>query len=166
MINAILTHEFWLSLEYLPLAEQIGATWWFPLINSLHVLAISFMLGALLMLDLRVAGLAANRYSIEDLCKDFLPWIWISFVLACITGIALFITRASAHMINPAFQWKMLLMVMAALNMMMFHWQTTRYRLADMHLDNYPVILKWSGIISLLIWATVTLAGRWVGHIV
>jgi DNA-binding transcriptional regulator of glucitol operon len=87
-------------------------------------------------------------------------------VLACITGIALFITRASAHMINPAFQWKMLLMVMAALNMMMFHWQTTRYRLANMRLDNYPVILKWSGIASLLLWAGVTLAGRWVGHIV
>jgi uncharacterized membrane protein len=168
MLDAFLAHEFWLSLEYLPLAEQIGATWWFPLINSLHVLAISFMLGALLMLDLRIAGLAANRYSIEDLSKDFLPWIWISFVIACLTGTGLFITRASAHVLNPAFQWKMLLMALAALNMLVFHWRSLQYRRSKSHSDGVkvPAFLKWSGMLSLLIWAGVMLAGRWVGHIV
>ncbi|TFH73284.1 hypothetical protein E3V39_08635 [Gammaproteobacteria bacterium LSUCC0112] len=166
MLEAFLTHEFWLSLEYLPIAEQIGATWWFPLINSLHVLAISFMLGALLMLDLRIAGLAATRYSVDDLAKDFLPWIWFSFVIACLTGTGLFITRASAHMLNPAFQWKMLLMVIAAANMMMFHWLSLRHRRSQQPSVNVPALLKWSAVLSLIIWAGVMLAGRWVGHIV
>ena len=166
MLEAFLTHEFWLSLEYLPIAEQIGATWWFPMINSLHVLAISFMLGALLMLDLRIAGLAATRYSVDDLAKDFLPWIWVSFVIACLTGTGLFITRASAHMLNPAFQWKMLLMAIAAANMMMFHWQSSRHRRSQPPSVNVPALLKWSGVLSLIIWAGVMLAGRWVGHIV
>lgn len=166
MLNAFLTHEFWLSLEYLPLAEQIGATWWFPLINSLHVLAVCFMLGTLLMLDLRVAGLAALKYTIDDLCRDFLPWVWSSFLIACITGAALFITRASAHMLNPAFQWKIILMALAALNMGMFHFQSLKYRKAALDSRALPGMLKWSGMVSLLLWAGVTLAGRWVGHIV
>jgi len=166
MLNTFLTYEFWLSLEYLPLAEQIGATWWFPLINSLHVLAICFMLGTLLMLDLRVAGLAALRYTIDDLCRDFLPWVWASFLIASISGMALFITRASAHMINPAFQWKMILMALAAINMAMFHWQSLKHRQSTFESGSYPAVLRLSGIMSLLLWAGVMLAGRWVGHIV
>jgi uncharacterized membrane protein len=166
MLNTFLTHEFWLSLEYLPLAEQIGATWWFPLINSLHVLAICFMLGTLLMLDLRVAGLAALSYTLDDLRRDFLPWIWASFLIASISGSALFITRASAHMLNPAFQWKMMLMALAAINMGIFHWQNLKIRQATLEPRAFPATLKWSGIVSLLLWAGVMLAGRWVGHIV
>ena len=143
MLNTFLTHEFWLSLEYLPLAEQIGATWWFPLINSLHVLAICFMLGTLLMLDLRVAGLAALSYTLDDLRRDFLPWIWASFLIASISGSALFITRASAHMLNPAFQWKMMLMALAAINMGIFHWQSLKIRQATLEPRAFPATLKW-----------------------
>src|SRR5690606_15212797 len=126
MIDWLLHHEFWLSLEYLPIAEQVGATWLFPLINSLHVLSVCFMLGALLMLDLRMAGLAATHYSIKQLGGDFLPWIWLSFIVAIATGAALFITRASAHILNPAFQWKMVLMMLAAINMLVFHWRSRK----------------------------------------
>lgn len=160
----LLNHEFWLSLEYLSLAEQIGATWLFPLFNSLHVLSVCFMLAALLMLDLRIAGLAAMRYSIDQMSRDFLPWIWFAFVLATATGLALFITRASAHVLNPAFQWKAVLMLLAAINMLAFHWRSRRSVSApDIGL---PLWVRVSGITSLILWLGVTLAGRWMGHIV
>jgi hypothetical protein len=166
MINAILQHEFWLSLEYLPIAEQIGATWLFPLFNSLHVLSVCFMLGALLMLDLRMAGIAAKRYTIKQLSSDFLPWIWAAFVLAIVSGTALFITRASAHILNPAFQWKVGLMLLAAINMAAFHWRTYKTPILLTQLSAVPVWIRVSGISSLILWAGATLAGRWMGHIV
>ncbi|MBU2098691.1 MAG: hypothetical protein KKD00_08005 [Gammaproteobacteria bacterium] len=166
MLTAILTHEFWLSLEYLPIAEQIGATWLFPLFNSLHVLSVCFMLGALLMLDLRMTGIAATRYTIEHLSKDFLPWIWVSFIIAVLTGAALFITRASAHVLNPAFQWKVLLMLFAAINMLVFHWRSRRIPSVLTQVSCTPLWIKISGISSLLLWLGATLAGRWMGHIV
>lgn len=166
MINALLQHEFWLSLEYLPVAEQVGATWLFPLINSLHVLSVCFMLGALLMLDLRMAGLAATKYSVKQLCSDFLPWIWISFVIATATGTALFITRASAHILNPAFQWKLMLMLLAAANMLVFHWRSGKMATVLTQVSGSPLWVKISGISSLMLWLGTTLAGRWMGHIV
>lgn len=100
----MLQHEFWLNLEYTWLAEQIGATWLFPLFNSLHVVSITLMLGTLLMLDLRLTGIAARAYPYRVLSQDFLPWVWLAFVVAVVTGGGLFITRASAHVLNPAFQ--------------------------------------------------------------
>lgn len=161
----MLRHEFWLNLEYLPLAEQIGATWLFPFINSLHVISITLMLGALLMLDLRLSGVAATRYPVKVLSRDFLPWVWAAFVVAVLTGLGLFITRASAHVLNPAFQWKMVLMALAGLNMLVLHRFYLRGYLQQTE-SPVPVAAKLSGYLSLLLWAGVMLAGRWVGHIV
>lgn len=166
MINTLLHHEFWLSLEYLPLAEQIGATWLFPLINSIHVLSVCSMLGALLMLDLRMAGVAARRYSIQQMTQDFLPWIWILFIVATVTGIGLFITRASAHVLNVAFQWKLLLMLAAAINMLVFHWRSRGTSDVLTQLSAVPYWVRLSGISSLVLWLGATLAGRWMGHII
>ena len=134
----MLHSEFWLQIEYWPLSQHIGATWWFPLLNSLHVLSMALMLGGLLMLDLRSLG------------QDFLPWVWSAFIVAVITGLGLFITRASAHVLNPAFQWKVGLMLCAGINMVL--------------VGRLPP--RWSGALSLLLWAGVVLAGRWMGHII
>lgn len=166
MFDTLLHHEFWLSLEYLPIAEQVGATWLFPLFNSLHVLSVCFMLGALLMLDLRLTGVAAHHYSVSQMSRDFLPWIWLSFVVATLTGISLFITRASAHILNPAFQWKLALMGLAAMNMLVFHWRSKTAREFRQTDSAMPLWMKVSGLVSLLLWFGATLAGRWMGHII
>lgn len=157
----MLTHEFWLQLEYLPLAEGIGATWWFPLLNSLHVLSVTGMLGALLMLDLRVAGLAARDYSLVAIRQDFVPWVWATFFAAVVTGVGMFITRASAHVLNVAFQWKMLLMILAGANMWILHRSLRRLGSSE----TLPMRLRLTGLASLLLWAGVMLGGRWMGHI-
>ena len=46
--------EVWTWLEGTELAYQIGATWWFPLLESLHVVGLALLLGSILMLDLRL----------------------------------------------------------------------------------------------------------------
>lgn len=161
----MLQSEFWLNLEYLWLAEQIGATWLFPLFNSLHVLSITFMLGSLLMVDLRLCGLAARSYSLHLLSRDFLPWVWGAFVIAVVTGLGLFITRASAHVLNIAFQWKMILMLLAGLNMLVLHVALRRFPDVQ-HAEVLPVSMRGAGILSLLLWVGVMLSGRWVGHII
>lgn len=157
----MLMHEFWVQLEYLPLAEWIGATWWFPLLNSLHVLSVTGMLGALLMLDLRVIGVAARSYSLAVIRQDFVPWVWATFVLAVITGLGMFITRASAHVLNVAFQWKMVLLALAGVNLWILHRRISRQDLGE----TLPAGLRLTGLASLLLWAGVMLGGRWMGHI-
>ncbi len=154
-------NDFFLKLEYLPLAQHIGATWWFPLMESLHVLSITLMLGAILMVDLRVLGFAAKHYPVSVLSRELIPWSVASFGVACVTGLAMFITRASTHAGNPAFQIKMFLMALAGLNVAMFHLHL--FRGADIA---SPAAARWMAGSSLGLWAGVMLAGRWIGHIV
>ncbi|WP_339867910.1 hypothetical protein [Pseudohongiella nitratireducens] len=158
----MLDSEFWLQLEYTSLAGAIGATWLFPLFNSLHVLAFAFMLAALFWLDL---GLMMGRWQqvpVKETMRSWLPWIWVSFSASVVTGGALFITRASAHVLNPAFQWKMLLMLAAGLNMLLLHFSLRKLASTDAP----GTLAAWQAGLSLLLWSGVVLSGRWIGHIV
>lgn len=158
--------DFWLWLETLPIAAEIGATWWFPFMESLHVLSLVIMLGAIVMLDLRVLGWAAMPYSISSLNRELVPWSAVTFVVANVTGLAMFITRASHHVENPAFQLKMLLLLLAGVNIAYFHFRVLRtVSLWDTQ-ARAPLAARLAAAASLSLWIGVTLAGRWIGHIV
>ncbi len=158
-------NEFFLSLEYLPLAQHIGATWWFPLMESVHVVSVTLMFGAILMLDLRVLGLAAVRYPVRTMTRELVPWSAAALGIASVTGIAMFITRASAHAVNPAFQIKMLLLVLAGLNVAVFHLMVFP-RHIDLSAEDVAPALRLVAASSIALWIGVMLAGRWIGHIV
>ncbi|MBL4821164.1 MAG: hypothetical protein JKY98_09290 [Gammaproteobacteria bacterium] len=165
-MNKILNHEFWLNLENMPIAWEIGGTWLFPLLESIHVIAAAMVVGSILMVDLRLLGVAARHYSISTMSRELAPWSWGAFVVATITGVGMFITRAASHVLNPAFQWKMALLVLAGANMAMFHFGV--YRKINQWDTAYkiPAKIKTFGASSLILWAGVMLSGRWVGHIV
>ena len=158
--------SFWLAIESSWIAAEIGATWWFPLIESVHVLSITFMLGAIVMLDLRLLSWAALAYSIERMSKELVPWSAMAFVVASVTGVGMFITRASAHVDNPALQIKLLLLAAAGCNIAYCHSKVLP-TLASVD-DKQPVSLKarMCAALSLSLWCGVMLAGRWIGHII
>ena len=155
---------FWEWLELLPLSARIGESWWFPLLESLHVLTAMFMVGSILWVDLRLLGAAGNRYPLRRFAAGLLSWTWASFVIASITGFGMFMTRASWYVMNRAFQIKLLLLALAAINMTLFHlWG--RRTIAQWDTAKPTGSARFAGALSLLIWAGVTLAGRWTGHL-
>jgi len=157
--------KFWVWLQGLPLSEHIGFTWWFPLLESVHVLAIGFVVGSILMVDLRLLGLAALRYPASRMTNELVPWTWIGFIIAAITGFGMFMTRASTYVENPAFQIKFMLLPLAAINMAWFQFRTMRNVDAWDSDPIPPTAAKFAGIMSLILWVGVLLAGRWTGHI-
>ncbi len=161
-----LNSPLWIDIENWPLSWEIGGTSWFPFLESIHVIAAAMVVGSILMVDLRLLGLAATRYSITTLSKELVPWSWGAFVLATITGLGMFITRAASHVVNPAFQWKIVLLTLAGANMAYFHFRVYRQIAQWDTVVATPAQLKIVGSMSLFLWAGVMLAGRWVGHIV
>ena len=161
----ILRAPFWIDVENWPISWEIGGTAWFPFIESIHVIAATLVVGSILMVDLRLLGLAATRYPITTLSKELVPWSWFAFIVATITGFGMFITRAASHVLNPAFQWKAFLLVLAGLNMAYFHFRIYKKIERWDTLTATPTQLKIIGGLSLFLWSGVMLAGRWVGHI-
>ena len=166
MLNTFLTSPKWIDIENWPISWEIGGTWLFPLLESIHVIAAAMVVGSILWVDMRLLGLASTRYAISTLNRELVPWTWGAFTVAAITGFGMFITRAASHVLNPAFQWKIFLLVLAGLNMVYFHYRIYRYIGQWDDAVATPTQLKITGGLSLILWAGVMLAGRWVGHIV
>ena len=148
--------EFWSWIEATPLAAHIGESAWFPFLESVHVLSAMFVV-TVLMADLRLLGWAGRRYPVTVITSEVVPWTWGAFVIATVTGVGLIMPRASWYVANPAFLAKVVLLVLAAVNMLVLHFfalGTERVRLQ-----------MTTGACSLIVWAGVVLAGRWIGHL-
>jgi hypothetical protein len=157
--------DLWPWLESLPIAAYIGETWWFPLLESIHVLAATFLVGSILMVDLRLLGLAARTYPVSLVVRETVPWTYSASVISVITGLGLFVTRASHYVDNRAFQVKLGLLVLAGLNMAVFHLATSR-AIAHRDVDEVTIsAARFAGASSLLLWMGIMLAGRWIGHL-
>jgi hypothetical protein len=156
--------QLWTWLESLPIAVHIAETWWFPLLESFHVVGIAMVFGSLLMVDLRLLGIAGRSYAMSRMSKEMIPWTWAAFALSLITGLGLFSTRAEHYASNIAFQLKMLALLLAGINMVVLHFGV--YRKVELW-DNtaLPLGAKVAGGLSLFFWVSVMLTGRWIGHL-
>jgi hypothetical protein len=137
--------------------------WGFPLAECLHVLSITTVFGSILMMDLRLLGLASRDSAVTKLSKEVLPYTWIAFACAVITGTVIFISKASVYWYNPQFEFKFLFMALAAANMLVFHFGAFR-RVADW--DDAllpPPAARLAGALSIALWIMVVFFGRWIG---
>jgi hypothetical protein len=157
--------EFWEWLQTLPIAAHIGETVWFPLLESIHVLTGTFVVGSILMVDLRLLGLAGRRYEIPRITAEVVPWTLGASAISVMVGFGLFITRASHYVTNRAFQVKMSLLVLAALNMLVFHLIASRRVVSAAPDLPAPPAVRLAGAASLFLWVGVLLSGRWIGHL-
>lgn len=135
----------------------------FPAIESLHVIALTFMVGSIWIVDLRLLGFASRNRTVTAVTSEILPWTWASFVLAAITGLALFSSIATRYYENIPFRIKMLLLVLAGLNMLLFH-STTYSRVIHWDAETRPPpAARFAGGLSIAFWVAIVAFGRWIG---
>jgi hypothetical protein len=91
-----------------------------------------------------------------------LPWTWVAFCIAALAGMLMFSSKALTYYGNIPFRLKMVCLLLAGINMVMFHWLGTRH-LEAWDRGRPPLSAKFAGGASLLLWITIVAAGRWVG---
>jgi hypothetical protein len=135
----------------------------FPSIESLHVLAITLVVGSIAIVDLRLLGLASLDRAVNLLTREVLPYTWGAFAVGAITGALLFSSNAKAYAHNFFFQGKMILLVLAGINMLIFHLFAGREVERWSKAARPPVPAKIAGAVSLMLWVAVVGFGRWIG---
>lgn len=147
-----------------PMAAAIREnTSYFPWLESFHVLAITLVFGTICIVDLRLLGYRSHRKGARQLIVDLLPFTWVAFAVAILTGSLMFASNAVAYSHNAQFQWKMIAIVAAGLNMAVFHLTAYR-RIGDWDdAPRPPAAARIAGASSLLLWILVIFFGRWIG---
>jgi hypothetical protein len=155
------------ALEATPWGTAVREnTWLFPTIESIHVLALVLVVGSIMVVDLRLLNLASRHRSVKELTDEVLPWTWTAFVVALITGSLLFSSSAMRYTGIWQFDAKMCMLVLAAINMGIFHLGAFR---SVAHWDQAPATppfaAKLAGGTSLAIWIIIVALGRWIGFV-
>ena len=162
-INGFLT-----ALQDLPLSAAIrgeaqGSDWDFALVEILHVIALVVVFGSIAMLDLRLIGWSSRGASVTRLTKDIIPVTWIAWVCAALTGTVLFMAKAITYLNLLQFQLKFVMMALAGLNMLIFHFGAYRRVAAWDTARIPPPAARLAGALSLTFWIGVIFCGRWIG---
>jgi hypothetical protein len=151
-------------LESTPWAVGIKTSGYlFPLIESLHVIGLTLVFGTIVIIDLRLLGIASSRRPFRKIASDVLKWTWAAFALSVVTGSLMFITNAASYYHNPFFRIKMLLLALSGLNMVIFELTTGRSVQVWEKNSAAPFPGRAAAACSLVLWIGVIFCGRWIG---
>lgn len=135
--------------------------WMFPALESIHMFGIVSVLGATSILDLRLLGVSYKDASVSSLVNGTLRWALYGFALMLVTGVLMFISEATRSYTNIGFRWKMLFLLIAGVNALLFH--VGAYRsVKRWEQGATPFAAKFAGGFSILLWFGIVAMGRWI----
>ena len=150
-------------LQATPLAVSIAESW-FPLVESFHVIAMAIVAGTIFIVDTRLVGFTSAKLPFTYISDRMLPWTWVAFACSAVTGTLMFIGNATGYYANVPFRVKMVLLVLAALNMVFFQMVTFR-GVASWDTGRPPAAARAAGFTSIALWCSVIGFGRWIGFV-
>jgi hypothetical protein len=138
--------------------------WLYPAIEIAHIVGIVLLVGAVAMFDLRLLGLSRSL-PVRQMAGHLLPWSVTGLMLVIATGFMMFTAHATEFFENPAFIVKMILIVVAGVNALLFHngvYRDVQYW--NMNLGS-PFSAKLSALASLTLWVGVIACGRLLAYL-
>jgi len=135
------------------------STWIFPAAETVHIVALAVLFGAIVFVDLQMLGLVRRDTSASHLEKELRPWTFSSLVVILITGALLFSSEAMKLYINVPFQFKIVTLFLA----IAFNYTIHRKVLATESVRLAPVWGKLTAVVSIALWLSVGFAGRAIG---
>jgi len=131
-----------------------------PIIQTVHILGIAVIMGTVVMLNLRLLGLAAVGQSVAEMRCRLLPWFWWALLLNALSGAVLVLALPARYFNNPIFISKMALIVVAATLTLV-----VQRRARSRPVDDTTAASKLIAALSLLLWLLIPLAGRWIAYL-
>lgn len=137
----------------------VGSLWLFPVIESVHLLALALLGGAVFLVDFRLLGLGLKDRAVSELAREARPWMIAGLVALILTGIPLFLSEPVKCYYSTAFWIKMTTLPIALIFSFTVRW---RVAVADA-VRNTARRQQLVGALSMALWFTVAAAGRWIG---
>ena len=129
----------------------------YPVANTAHVIGAILLVGAIGLLDLRLLGYARGA-PLPVMARALTPLAIGGFAIMVASGAVLFASDAVALAGSWIFGAKLVLILLAGANALAFRLAFAR------HDDPVPMAAKLLATLSLVLWLTVVVAGRWIAY--
>jgi len=148
-----------MAFEHSGLGHAARSTGWlYPLANLVHVLGAALVVGAIATFDIQVLRSPRDAPIVSHIA---IPIAIAGLVLQAASGVVLLSAEASTVVRNPAFQFKMAMLIFALANVAVFHWRFGRALKAGAPLEGARPLAA----VSLVSWVFVLLAGRSIAYL-
>lgn len=138
-----------------PIGEWINdSVWAFAVIETFHIIALTVLLGTVIVLNMHLIGIRMRRQSTAELARELTPYTIAALALLFVTGVPMFMSQAIRYSQSISFLVKITLLTLTVA----FHF--TVYGKATMMQDRNPGYGKFMASLSLACWLGVALAGR------
>lgn len=134
------------------------ASWAIPAIQTVHILALSLVMAAALVLALRVMGNGLVEEPLPRLAARFTRLIWWLLLVLFASGALLISAEPHRTLTNPVFYTKMVLLVAVSLLTL---WLAA---VAKRDPARPPIVLRLAAVASLLMWTGIIFAGRLIAY--
>ncbi|MGX1509573.1 DUF6644 family protein [Streptomyces collinus] len=152
-------------LENTWLAEIIRSTaYLYPMLESIHIIGIALLIGPAAAFDLRLLGAGQQMLRVTTAANHLLRLSHVGFVIAAVTGVALFLPGANLIADRGSAPWKLGLILLAGISILIFHRRTYR-NVADWDTNQpTPIAARCAAVVSLTSWTGVTITGRLLAY--
>jgi hypothetical protein len=154
----------WLEGSALGHAMRGAGVWTYGLVNLIHILGISALFGAVLLLDLRLLGLWRG-VPLASIATPAVPVARAGFAIAAASGACLLVTNATEYAGNPFLLMKFSAVAIGLLNVAVLEtlpgWRARNVRTPTSAESRRLAI---SGGVSLLFWSVAIASGRMIGY--
>ena len=134
------------------------------IVLSVHVLTLCLFVGTAAMMDLRLLGLTMQSVRVSEVITRLLPWTSAGFLLMILSGSLLFYAAPLLRYQNIFFRAKMAALLLAGLNVWVFH-NTSYRKVAEWDLDPVPPLsARVAGGLGLVLWAVLITLGRMIPY--
>lgn len=152
--------SLWISDTWL--CQWIGSNFWaIPILQVFHILSIAAAFGAIVMINLRIFGLAGTDRTFAETERRYVRWIWWALLVLLISGLGMIIGEPIRELINPIFWIKMVLVIFAIFVSLSFHGRVMK-RLAGG--GEVGGGIKAAALSIIVLWCVIMLCGRWIAY--
>jgi hypothetical protein len=158
----------------LQICQYIDGTWsstalresfyMFPIVEGTHVISLALSVGLIIWFDLRLAGLILTDQPVSAVFRPIRPVMLTGFAIMFTTGFLLFWSLALRCYGSPFFWAKMIMLVLAGINIAFYHLTIDRHQTEWDAYPTPPYRARLAGLISLTLWIGVIAAGRLMAY--
>lgn len=127
-----------------------------PLVQTVHLLAIAAIMGSVVLVDLKVLGIALPSQETSDVIRRLMPWTWWALPFLAASGLVFVFAQPHRYFDNPIFQLKFTLLPPAIALAAVVH---------RVDLKDHRAFAKLLAALSLVLWLGVVMAGRWIAYV-
>jgi hypothetical protein len=139
--------------------------WPFPIIETIHILGLGLSVGTIMWVDLRLMGLVTPHYRVSAIVGPLEPLAITGFVVMFVSGLLLFISEPMKCFTTLSFQLKAIMLVLTGLNLWYFHAKVYPGVAAWDEAAVAPWRAKMVGVVSIVLWFGIIIAGRWTAYL-